>query len=235
MLRLLTIALLFLVPFLILPFGESHFESPKVVIAEILMLSVFLLSFWKNPLIYASKKYLPFYALGILSLFHLLFLSGPTTFFGNVFRGQGVLLLWALLLFSISISMTKVKMLPRFGIYLLLVLQLVAAVFIEGKDARAIGTIGEPNALAAFAIFFWPFLFLNTDKKTTLKNKKVEWCILFGSSSCIFTYRFFRLTLRIYRSFSTAELFPSNKISPIWKVSHHQLTPPYSEFYRSAS
>lgn len=95
----------------------------------------------------------------ILTFFDLIFLTKPTTFFGNTFRLQGIFLLWLLIVFaflSAHIRLPKVFPIFFFGI---LIVQLIATLFIAGGvNERGVGTLGEPNALAAATIFVWPFL-----------------------------------------------------------------------------
>lgn len=161
--------LLFFLPLIILPFGISPFEIPKVVIAEISIqvLLIWFLLFGKKIEV---KNFNPFFlaiSLGLiaLSLIHLLFFNQPTTFFGNSFRLQGVFLMWNLIILSLISSQFKLKKLSSYIFFGLILFELLASLAISPNlNNRAIGTLGEPNALAAFLIFLWPFLLFNSKK-----------------------------------------------------------------------
>ncbi|MBI3486519.1 O-antigen ligase family protein [Candidatus Daviesbacteria bacterium] len=161
--------LLFFLPLIILPFGISPFEIPKVIIAEISIqaLLVCFLLFSKKIEV---KNFNPLFlviSLGflILSIIHLLFFNQPTTFFGNSFRLQGVFLLWNLIILSLISSQFKLKTLPSYIFFGLILFELLASLAISPNlNNRAIGTLGEPNALASFLIFLWPFLLFNAKK-----------------------------------------------------------------------
>lgn len=157
--------LLFLLQFVYFPIGATHFETPKVYLAQFL---IFILLLWtifsKDGFAFAkiSKKWL--LGLGgifILTIVHLLFFSTDLTLFGNPFRLQGVFLLWILIIFAlISNKIDLRKNLHRGFLLTILFLQLLLAFFIDGGVAgRAIGSLGEPNALAAITLFVWPFIF----------------------------------------------------------------------------
>ncbi len=108
-------------------------------------------------------------------------MSSQNTFLGNAFRGQGILLLWCLLLFAFLVSNLKNITIPLWFIPALLFLQLIASIFIEVKEGRAIGTLGEPNALAAFGIFVWPFMLSSEkrkDKGEKLNYKQISLIII---------------------------------------------------------
>ena len=186
MIRVPLIFLLFFLPFIIFPFGTSSFESPKVVIAELVMFAVSLLSVIRYPDKFTSKQYFPFYLLILIGAFQLLIHQTSTSFLGNAFRGQGELLLWILALFAVTVSASQSRLLPRFAIPVLLFLQLIASIFIEAKEGRAIGTLGEPNALAAFAIFVWPFV-LRGNQETVHGNQKNIFRFVFPALSIALT------------------------------------------------
>jgi O-antigen ligase len=164
----LVIFLLFFLQFVVLPFGASHFETPKVVLAEIgiifllVIRSGAIIPFLSGDLrrrVWFDNKIL-ILALCFLSLFHLIFTYHTNTFIGNQFRMQGVFLLWMLLIFSLLTSFMKRFHLPIWTIIPMLTIQLIASIFISmTTDGRAIGTLGEPNALAASVIFIWPWIF----------------------------------------------------------------------------
>lgn len=154
--------LLFFLPLLVVPFS-SPFEAPKVILAEILI-EVLTFSFFirtsREVIIKIAKspKVRLIFGLVILSLIHLIFFRSPITFFGNPFRLQGVFLLWHLLIFSVISSSIKLDQIPKF-VYLISLLGLFLGTLIMGGNeaGRAVGTLGEPNALAGAAIFIWPF------------------------------------------------------------------------------
>lgn len=168
--------LIFFLPLVVIPITSSPFEAPKVILAEILievMLFIFILRSASRRREVTFKieyfllksitgKWWPFLGLFTLSLIHLILLRTPISFFGNAFRLQGVFLLWHLLVFSIISGNIKLDQIPKF-VYPLSLLGLFLGTFVLGGNEaqRAVGTLGEPNALAATAIFIWPFAFLS--------------------------------------------------------------------------
>lgn len=157
-----TVALLFLLPYVVFPVGVTPFETPKVFIAELLIAVLVIACVITIPLKQLVRKNiftLLFILLFLFSLFHLIFQPTNISFFGNQFRMQGVFLLWLLLALAFVSTEARLKKMPVWTIMLLLTVHLFAAIFITTTaDGRAVGTLGEPNALAAVAIFLWPFL-----------------------------------------------------------------------------
>lgn len=96
----------------------------------------------------------------LLSLTNLLLFNRPTIFFGNQFRLQGVFTFWCLLLFSWFSGQIRSSKVPVIWPVLSLG-GLVLSVFLWGQDvnSRAVGSLGEANALAGTAVFLWPFIF----------------------------------------------------------------------------
>lgn len=176
--------LLFFLQFIYIPFGLSPFETPKVLLAQLgIFLLVFVMithtgfkSFKQVPKLYSVA----FGAMFLLSFVHLFFFSRETTFFGNIFRMQGVFLLWMLIAFAMTsakVSLDKV-LYPVF-LFGVLAAQLVLSFIISGEGIdRAIGTIGEPNALAATVLFIWPFLYFS-------QKETPNW-IKFGAMALVF-------------------------------------------------
>jgi O-antigen ligase len=166
----LTFGLLFLLAFVVFPIGVTPFETPKVLLAEFIMGLVILLNIQsKSWLIKISNsKFLYFFGgLVVLSLFNLIFYHTSSSLFGNSFRPQGTVLLWFLLFFSLfSKSLDWSKINSSF-ILVLLAVQLLLAIFVSTGTNRAVGSLGEPNALAGFAIFLWPFLFLKSADRSS--------------------------------------------------------------------
>ena len=168
MIKYLTFFLLFGLPFIVLPFGASPFEIPKVFLAEITIILLTLIWIfqknhtWKS---FSLKEWWPFAVLILLGLTHLIFLNTPTTFFGNTFRLQGVFLLWNLLIFAYLALPVKTNKIP-FYLPLLALVGLVGSSFlVSGNEvSRGVGTLGEPNSLAAAGIFLWSFLFFSQSK-----------------------------------------------------------------------
>ena len=171
--------LLFYLPLLIFPFGVSPFESPKVVIAEVLLVLLLCIKILETKLTFSSLKSfilshkllaittLTFFVVIMMSLFQL----NEHTLFGTSYRLQGIFLY--VLLFSLLFISGRTFLLSWKVILGLLVVQLLAAVFIVGRtDMRAIGTLGEPNALAANVLFLWPWILV-----ADYKNVKYEWIV----------------------------------------------------------
>ncbi len=162
--------LLFLLQFVYFPIGASFFEGSKVITAEILISALLIFRLY-------SKKSLKFkefnkFILGglvlliVISVFHLIVNQTQTTLFGNQFRLQGTLLLWFLIAFLILTSGISIESkIKPWLIFVILLFQFVFSVIFVGVGAdRPIGTVGEPNALAANGIFIWPFLFFPKPK-----------------------------------------------------------------------
>lgn len=160
----LVVFLLFFLHLLVIPFGISPFEAPKVIIAESF---IDILLFFK--IIKFNKEYLKtlispqiifISILLILSLDQSFLFNPQGSFFGNPYRLQGVFLLWHLLVFSIlskDLNLEKlIKTLAPFSLVFLLMGTLILGV---NQNGRAFGTLGEPNALSATALFIFPFVF----------------------------------------------------------------------------
>lgn len=155
--------LLFVLPLIVIPFGISPFEAPKVILFEIftgLLIFIQIIHFKKIHL----KKYLNpqlvfILILFILSLDDLLLFPNKGAFFGNPYRLQGIFLLWNLLIFSQvtrGIKMHLVKIIIPLSFFCLFLGTIILGV---NQSGRAFGTLGEPNALAATAVFIFPFIF----------------------------------------------------------------------------
>lgn len=158
--------LLFFLSLAVFPFANSWFEVPKVVLAQ-LLIEILIISFlFRSDKLFKDKLFVAgLFGLFILSLIHLLFFQSPTHLFGNQFRMQGIFLLWHLLAFSLISSKIILPKLPFLG-YLPLFGLLISIPILGGNEAgRPIGTLGEPNALAAAAVFLWPFGFFGGPKK----------------------------------------------------------------------
>lgn len=154
--------LIFLTPFIINPFFGYFFEPPKVIFAEILIELLLFIFLFKKRFFHSLNRYQLILSaiLSLLTLTHLILNPSLYTFFGNEFRLQGIFLLGHLLVLSILSSKLNINKLPTvlfpISLFFLLLTSLLVGPDING---RAIGTLGEANALAASAIFFWPFIF----------------------------------------------------------------------------
>lgn len=146
-------------PFVIFPLGASPFEIPKVVLAEILIELLFLIFLFQGK-ITLNKSFWLLVAVVLLTLPSLFFTGSPTLFFGNNFRLQGLFLLWNLALFAYLSSHSKVNALLGRLSLISLVAVFISTFFISDSfSGRAVGVLGEPNALASTAIFLWPWVF----------------------------------------------------------------------------
>lgn len=165
--------LLFLLPFVIAPFGVTEFEVPKVIFAEACIIFLFLLSLIsKNNSFRVTSMQLYLYgAIFFITLLDLVFLRSPLSFFGNAFRMQGIFLLWLLMLFSLVSQSYTFKRVPWYVFGILLLSETVAIFFLPlNASQRFVGTLGEPNALAAFVIFLWPFAYFGIQGGTRTKR-----------------------------------------------------------------
>lgn len=165
----LLVFLLFFLPFVFWPFGISPFEAPKVIAAQIAIEILLVVSFLSTPIglerfkRWIKSRMISFSLIAgliILSLLGLVIFPSATNFFGNQFRLQGIFLLWHLLVFSLLSSRFNLDKVPKFIYLLSLILILATIPFLGGNEnGRAVGLMGEPNALAASAIFILPFVF----------------------------------------------------------------------------
>ena len=144
--------------------------------AEILISLLFITTIFKKDFIFFRKsdKVLVYIliAVFILTFVHVIFSPTALVLFGNKTRAQGTILLSFLLLFSylsskVELPDFKYKLYP-----LILVVIFILSFLIGNQTGRAVATIGEPNALAAFVIFLWPFIFFSK-----FESKKKEFMI----------------------------------------------------------
>jgi O-antigen ligase len=169
--------LLFLLQFVFIPVGTSFFEGSKVYVFQLIVFLLVLLKlFSKQGLSFKQYKTSFLIATGILLLiagYHLILHQSPTIFFGNQFRLQGTVLLWFLLLFAfLSQAVSIEKKINKLFIFVAIALQFLFTLIFIGVGAdRPVGSLGEPNALAAVMLFVWPFLFFPKPQKRT------EWII----------------------------------------------------------
>ncbi len=143
----------------VLPFGTSWYEIPKVVLAWLAIGGLLSANFWSRqrvkipwpPLVRAILV-----SIWLLSALSLVLFPSATAFFGNPFRLQGVLTFWALLGVTLLDSKVPRRFLNRLSI-LALVGTLIMAIFGQTDlSGRAVGTVGEPNSLGGYALFLWP-------------------------------------------------------------------------------
>lgn len=164
------ILLLFFLPLLVVPFGYSYFEFPKVICAQVLIEVLFVTKLIKGklykPKFFSPSLLIPSFLLFLLTIIDLIFMRTQTTFWGNTFRFQGIFLLWHLLLLALISSQMKMPKIP-FVVFLLSLVGLLGGSLTMGTNqaGRVIGTLGEPNALAASGIFLFPFLFFAAQRK----------------------------------------------------------------------
>ena len=158
-----TFILLFITPFIIAPFGITQFENPKVIFAEagIILLLVFKLfldgKFPKNKILFIATL--------LLIFADLVFFKNQNSIFGNVFRLQGIVMLWFMLIFSFVSSGDRLNKIYWYVYLALLLLELAGTLYFSvNENNRFVGTLGEPNATAAFVIFLWPFGFFGIRK-----------------------------------------------------------------------
>lgn len=155
MITLIATLLLYALAFVVLPFGTSWYEIPKVTVTLILIAIQSILFFWHGrPWRRIYIVYLILFSLTLLSLF---WQWTPQTFFGNPYRLQGILTLWGLLLWSlVATRLPKTKSTPKFALGALFLTLLIALVGRLDPAGRAVGSIGEANSLGAFSLFLFP-------------------------------------------------------------------------------
>jgi O-antigen ligase len=167
--------LLFLLQFFYFPVGMSFFEGAKVYAVEVFIFGFLVLTLFSKEgfkLNSINKSFL--WSAGILlviAMYHVVFHNTQTLLFGNQFRLQGTLLLFSLLLFAILSSKISIERFVKIPILVLIIIaQLVCTLLFIGVGTdRPVGTLGEPNALAACMIFLWPFILFAWPKKLPLR------------------------------------------------------------------
>jgi O-antigen ligase len=165
MVSLLTYLLLFVVPLIVIPNISLRFEPPKVLLSELLIGLLIISSFTtgKFSLKRVSKPFLGvLLGLFLLSLGHLILNPSPSGLFGNIFRLQGTILFWFLLMLTLIAQNIYFRLKEKY-IYTagFLAICVGAVVFGTNRAGRWIGSLGEPNALAGVTIFIFPFVFLS--------------------------------------------------------------------------
>lgn len=169
--------LLFITPFVIAPIGTTAFENPKVIFAEGMIILLLLVSVFSNKILVSRNRQTIVYALIILlTLIHLVFFKSSISLFGNEFRNQGIFLFWTLLIFSYLAGKIKFEKVKWWIFAGLLIIESIVMFFLPlNESQRYVGTVGEPNALATFAVFVWPFgwFFLKKKEKFSYLKKAV--------------------------------------------------------------
>lgn len=153
-------ALLFLLPFIVFPFGVSYFETPKIFVAQCLIQLLLLTQILRKDFrINDLDKRLLLLCGGffVLSIVNYFLYPSSVAFFGNVFRLQGIYLFWHFLIFTIL--SVRIGILDRGKLFFLgaMSLELVSALALgQAASGRYYGTLGEAHSLAAFALFLFP-------------------------------------------------------------------------------
>lgn len=170
---LLVVLLVFVVPLLVFPLGRSYFELPKVIAVEALIVTLLMLrviseskkNFWDQVPLLRKIHPLALIFTGLIlvvSVIGVVVSPAQSTFFGNVFRLQGVFLLWHLLIFALISADISFKQLHRliYNLFPLILLIFTVLTLTLGitSAGRAVATLGEPNSLAAVALFFGTFV-----------------------------------------------------------------------------
>ncbi len=212
--------LLFVLPVIFWPFGPILFETPKVLIAEILIEALIISYFLPNTKdilkVLPKKQVLTILGIFLLSLIDLVLFPGTTTFLGNAFRLQGTFLLWNLLAFSlISGAIPLPKRFRWLTLSLFGLLALLAWLVGGNGEGRIIGSLGEPNSLAGVVIYLWPLVFLKVPRKrlTRLVGLLITITIILfsGSRSALIAFMiqfmFMILSQKFIRSYLFAALF----------------------------
>src|SRR5258706_492957 len=168
--------LIFILPFLIFPIGISQFEAPKVYAAELGIIILSLLGIFANykHLIKVKVPLILFSLLFFLTLYHLLFRMTPAAFLGNIFRQQGIFLLWLLMLFSFF-KFTKLGILKTTSIGILFLISSFLLPFALAKDVvyenRA--EIWQTSIISGYQHPFLGWGFGNTEVALKQYNKKL--------------------------------------------------------------
>lgn len=157
--------LLFLTPLIYIPSIPFPFELPKVLASEAIIFILFfawiLSTSVKSEIQRNPKVLFVVLPLFLLSLAGFLMQPNLQSLFGNPYRLQGAFLLWSMLMlcivtaYSIQIRLSSIAWAISFSL-----LFVSAFLFKHPSTGRAVGTLGEANALSAAAIMLWPFAFL---------------------------------------------------------------------------
>lgn len=181
--------LLFGLFLVVIPIGISPFEAPKVIIAEVLIDLLLLIALFKfkkadfKSLISSHSIFLGM--LLLLSLDQFFLFHPPGAFFGNPFRLQGLFLFLHLLVFCFLAAKIAMPVRESKLLYPLALVLLGMGTVILGfnENNRAFGTLGEPNALAATALFIWPFVYFKAGKWLKITSLALLLMIIFLSGS----------------------------------------------------
>lgn len=215
--------LLFILFFIVIPVGISPFEAPKVILAELVIELLVIARLFKikksdfKNFLHSQAIFIA--VLFFLSLVDFLIFKPEGTFFGNLFRLQGLLLFWHLLLWpflSADINIEKIQkwLLPLAFITLLLGTLILGV----NQNNRAFGTLGEPNALATTALFFFPFMFFLYKKRLLRTGVILATLAIISLASSragllgfitqgILLLSYYRVKLSLYRSTSIVIIF----------------------------
>lgn len=160
--------LLFGLIFVVIPFSLSPYEIPKVLGAILFILalaSIIITKDFKTLFNFRNSHFIIFLSLFLLTTYHLVI--NNSLLLGNSYRPQGSLIYLSLfLLFLITsklpFNLTIASKLASWSIFLLFFLTLLIG---PQESFRFIGPLGEPNALAASALFLLPFLNFSPSSK----------------------------------------------------------------------
>lgn len=203
MIHAITLFLLFILPFIYLPFMNTPFEPPKVFVAEFLIQLLLVITVWKWKKITVYKPAL--IALGVIAFIGIWNLIQPheqLIVFGNVFRLQGTVLMVHLMAFALVGQRFKPKNISWMVPFIAIVLLLLSALFIPpNQSGRYIGTLGEPNALAAVAVVLFPFVFFYSSRKIKIITALLVTTLLYltGSHSGLIAFCIELLFVILYR------------------------------------
>ena len=177
--------LLFILPLVVLPFGVSFFETPKVILAELVIEALLLIYLAREQLTLNLLKNTHARLIGILLILSFIgLIVNPAGFFGNIFRLQGIFLFWHLLIFSIVSKNIKLpKITSKIALFSILIL--FASIYFFGVNInnRAFGTIGEPNAFAGAVLFLLPFALFQPSKLVRVLGLILTGFVIFKSGS----------------------------------------------------
>ena len=129
---------------------DGQTETAKVMVFEVFVAGLLVYRIWKNQLKWQKTDWLYVVILGLATL--------GNNWIGSPFRLQGGILTVFLLVWAKLAEKAK-KEIPELWAGLGLVgLVIMTAIFGFNEAGRAVGPMGEPNALAAAGLFLWPWL-----------------------------------------------------------------------------
>lgn len=158
----------------IIPFG---YETPKVLIFEAIVTSLFFFLLFTNEISIQKPLIKGLLGFVFLVITTIVFFNSDTIWFNNPIRLQGVFLYGICMLWAVCSSTIKLKKFsPNFTLASFLSVCLSGLFLVHPVTERAIGTLGEPNSYGGTAILLGIVTIFSWKDK---KYKKIVWGLVF--------------------------------------------------------